>query len=192
MRQLLKNLFGPLLTRLASHASSPNKKDVFASLSKLLRNVKERPGKRGINIDVDFNLEKFIIFSDHHKGNKDHSDDFANNEPNYLAALDYYFQNKFTYINLGDAEELWKFSAQQVIPKNIKALQSEAKFHQEKKYYKTFGNHDVTWKNKIDVNIWFKNIFALPLPVWEGILLKTNVANNKETERSLYYLMPSM
>lgn len=166
---------GPLLTRLASNASAPDKTAVFKSLSRLLRNIKERPGKRGLSLEADFSTDKFIIFSDHHKGNKDHGDDFANNEPNYMAALEYYLINNFTYINLGDSEELWKYSPEQVISKNINALRAEAKFQQLNRYHKTFGNHDITWKNKLDVNRWFKDIFTLPLPVWEGILLKTNV-----------------
>lgn len=164
-----------MLTRLASNASAPDKTAVFKSLSRLLRNIKERPGKRGLSLEADFSTDKFIIFSDHHKGNKDHGDDFANNEPNYMAALEYYLINNFTYINLGDSEELWKYSPEQVISKNINALRAEAKFQQLNRYHKTFGNHDITWKNKLDVNRWFKDIFTLPLPVWEGILLKTNV-----------------
>lgn len=175
MRRFLKKLFGPLLTRLASNASAPDKVEVHKSLSRLLRNIKERPGKRGIVLDTDFTNESFIIFSDHHKGNKDHGDDFANNEPNYLAALGYYLTNKFIYINLGDAEELWKYKPEQVISKNIQSLKEEAKFQALGKYYKTFGNHDITWKNKLDVDLWFKDIFTLPLPVYEGILLKTAV-----------------
>lgn len=166
---------GPLLTRLASNASAPDKKEVFKSLSRLLRNIKERPGKRGLALEADFSTDKFIIFSDHHKGNKDHGDDFANNEPNYMAALEYYLINNFTYINLGDSEELWKYSPEQVISKNINVLRAEAKFQQLNRYHKTFGNHDITWKNKLDVNRWFKDIFTIPLPVWEGILLKSNV-----------------
>ncbi|MEP6596195.1 MAG: metallophosphoesterase [Ginsengibacter sp.] len=175
MKKLLKKLFGPLLTRLASNASAPDEKEVHKSLSRLLRNLKERPGKKGTVLNTDFSIDKFIIFSDHHKGNRDHGDDFANNESNYLAALDYYLLNKFTYINLGDSEELWKYTPEQVISKNLKALTAEAKFQERIKYYKTFGNHDITWKNKLDVDRWFKNIFALPLPVWEGILLKAKI-----------------
>ncbi len=175
MKKFLQKLLKPLLTRLASNASAPVKKEVHQSLSKLLRNLKERPGKRGINLNVDFTIDKFIIFSDHHKGNKDHGDDFANNESNYLAALDHYLQNKFTYINLGDSEELWKYTPEQVISKNITSLRAEAKFQEQGKYHRTFGNHDITWKNKFDVDIWFKDIFTLPLPVWEGILLKTKI-----------------
>ena len=82
--------------------------------------------------NVDFNANKFIIFSDHHKGNKDHGDDFAGNEKNYLAALDYYYSNQYHYINLGDSEELWKYKPGQVISKNMKALNSEARFHAQK------------------------------------------------------------
>ena len=175
LKKFLKKIFGPLLTRLASNASAPDKTEVHKSLSKLLRNIKERPGKKGIILNADFSTDKFIILSDHHKGNRDHGDDFANNEPNYLAALDYYLLHKFTYINLGDSEELWKYTPEQVISKNIKVLRMEAKFQEQGKYFKTFGNHDITWKSKLDVDKWFKNIFNLPLPVWEGILLKTTI-----------------
>src|SRR5437588_10937057 len=86
--------------------------------------------------------------------------------------MDHYLTNKFTYINLGDAEELWKYSPQQVISKNGASLKAERKFQDIEKYFKTYGNHDITWKNKLDVDFWFRNIFGLPLPVYEGILLK--------------------
>ena len=148
MRRFLKKILGPFLTRLASKASFPKRKDVFSSLSRLIRNIENNKGKKGLIINIDLTKDKFIIFSDHHKGNKDQGDDFANNEPNYLAALDYYLLNKFTYINLGDAEELWKYTPKEVIAKNILALRSEAKFQEQDKiegtcrYYKTFGNHD--------------------------------------------------
>ncbi|MEO6329988.1 MAG: metallophosphoesterase [Ginsengibacter sp.] len=173
MKQFLKKILGPLLTRLASNASEPVKQEVFKSLSGLLRNLRSFKGKKGIRLNVDFSTDKFIILSDHHKGNKDHGDDFANNEPNYLAALEYYLLNGFTYINLGDSEELWKYTPEEVISKNILALRAEAKFQEHQRYYKTFGNHDIIWKNEMDVDKWFKNIFTLPLPVLEGILLNT-------------------
>ena len=73
-------------------------------------------------LDTDSNEDKFIIFSDHHKGNKESGDDFASNEKNYLAALDYYFRNQFNYINLGDSEELWKYKPSEVIPKNMQGI----------------------------------------------------------------------
>jgi len=177
LKRFLKKILGPLLTRIASGASAPDKKDVFKSLSKLLNDLNKKKSNRGITLDVDFTKNKFIIFSDHHKGNKDPGDDFASNEKNYLAALDFYFNNHFNYINLGDSEELWKYKAGEVISKNGKALASEARFHEQKKFYKTFGNHDLTWKNKLDVDIWFRGIFILPLPVFEGLILKFKIDN---------------
>ena len=179
MRQLLKRLIGPWLTRMASNASDPDKKLVFKSLSRLLNTLKKHKTCKGIVLEVDFKKTPFIIFSDHHKGNKDQGDDFAGNERNYIAALDYYYSLRFTYINLGDSEELWKYTPGQVIPKNIPALKTEDKFRELDRYIKTFGNHDLTWKNKLDVNLWFKNIFSLPLNVWEGVLLKTKVHNKQ-------------
>ena len=134
-----------------------------------------KPGSRGIVLNADFSKEKYIIFSDHHKGNRDASDDFANNEPNYLAAMAYYHSNDFKYINLGDSEELWKYPPAEVISKNVSSLKAEAKFQETNSYYKTFGNHDLIWKNKLDVDLWFKNIFLLPLPVYEGILIHSTI-----------------
>ena len=176
MRKLLQQIFRPFFTWLGARmASAPVRKKVFSSLTRLFKSLEQYPGKRGTVLSVDFSRDKFIIFSDHHKGNKDSSDDFANNEPNYLAALAYYHANHFKYINLGDSEELWKYKPKEVIGKNVSALRAEAKFHETESYYKTFGNHDLIWKNKLDVDLWFRDIFSLPLPVLEGMLLKTKV-----------------
>ena len=178
MKRLLQKIFKPFFTWLAAKVSSaPVKTKVHRSLSRLLKSLNNKPGKRGIVLDVDFSTDKFIIFSDHHKGDKSASDDFENNEPNYLAALSYYYSNQYKYINLGDSEELWKFKPKDVIAKNVKSLQAESLFQKDNDYYKTFGNHDLIWKNQLDVNLWFKDIFPLPLPVHEGILLKTIVNN---------------
>jgi predicted phosphodiesterase len=173
LRKFLKKYLGPHLTRLASKASNPKREDVFNSLDKLLLSIETNKEDKGLIVEMDVTKDKFIIFSDHHKGNKDFGDDFASNEPNYLAALDYYLLNKYAYVNLGDAEELWKYGPKEVVSKNLPSFKAEAKFQEENRYYKTFGNHDLTWKNKLDVDIWFKEIFRLPLPIWEGIILKT-------------------
>ena len=45
------------------------------------------------------------------------------------------------------------------------------KSHLEK-FYKTFGNHDLMWKNKADVFIWLRKYFTLPLIINEGIVIK--------------------
>ena len=159
-------------------SAKPVRETVFKSLSKLYSSTK-KSNKRVCVLNIDA-ADKFIIFSDQHKGNRDYADDFAGNEFNYLKALEYYHSQNFSFINLGDSEEIWKYTVEEVLPKNEKAFAAEAAF-QPNKYFKTFGNHDIIWKNKWDVERLLKNYFALPLPVYEGIILKTTVANEALT-----------
>ena len=67
-----------------------------------------------------------------------------------------------------------KYKPNQVLPNNEKAFAAEAAF-QPNNYFKTFGNHDLIWKNKIDVEMLLKKYFTMPLPVYEGIILKADI-----------------
>lgn len=177
MRKLLQFLLRKPLTWMANAlASSPKKEMVYRSLSKLYRRSATENNKHLKVIHTDLTTAKFIILSDQHKGNKSWADDFSSNEKNYIAALEYYNEQQYSFINLGDCEELWKFSAKEIIEANAKSLEAEKAF-QPLRYFKTFGNHDLIWKNKIDVDLLLKDVFLLPLPVYEGIVLK-----NKNTE----------
>ena len=160
-------------------SAKPEKEAVFKSLSKLYNSAKKN-SKRVCSVTINTATDKFIIFSDQHKGNRDHADDFANCEFNYLKALAYYRQQNFSFINLGDSEELWKYNVENILPKNEKAFAAEAAFLPNN-YFKTFGNHDIIWKNKWDVENYLKKYFTLPLPVYEGIILKTNISNQPLT-----------
>ncbi|MFN8242697.1 MAG: metallophosphoesterase [Ferruginibacter sp.] len=175
MRKLLQYLLRKPLTWLANTLSgAPQKEAVFRSLGRLYRLAQTKKNRRVIVLDILQN-DSFIIFSDQHKGNKDSADLFARSEDNYIAALEYYHARCFAYINLGDCEELWKYKPEEVLPKVRKALAAEAAFQQDKKYFRTFGNHDLIWKNSWDVKRLLKGDFSLPLPVPEGILLRTAV-----------------
>jgi UDP-2,3-diacylglucosamine pyrophosphatase LpxH len=180
MRKILQYLLKRPLTWMANSLSAkPEKEAVFKSLSKLYNSAKTN-SKRVCSIPFDITKDKFIIFSDQHKGNRDTADDFANNEINYLKALDYYNLQHFSFINLGDSEELWKYTAEEVLPNNEKAFAAEAAF-QPTRYYKTFGNHDLIWKNKIDVDRLLVPYFTMPLPVCEGIILKIIIGDEPLT-----------
>ena len=50
---------------------------------------------------------KFIVFSDCHRGDNSFADDFANNRNIYFHALKHYYNEGFTYCELGDGDELW-------------------------------------------------------------------------------------
>jgi predicted phosphodiesterase len=171
MRKLLQYIFKKPLTWVGNTLSAkPEKEAVFKSLTRLYNSSKKN-SKRVCSIFIDASKDRFIIFSDQHKGNRDYADDFTHNEFNYLKALEYYRQQKFSFINLGDSEELLKYNAEELLPKNEKAFAAEAAF-QPNNYYKTFGNHDILWKNKWDAERLLKKYFTLPLPVYEGIILK--------------------
>ena len=51
---------------------------------------------------------RYAVFSDCHRGTGKANDNFLQDEYLYLAALRYYFQRGFAYIELGDGDELWE------------------------------------------------------------------------------------
>lgn len=172
MRKLLQRLLKKPVTRLAQKiSSSPDKKQVFASLSDLLEKVKKESS--GICVPFELSTGKFIIFSDQHKGARDAADDFRVAEKNYIAALNYYLENNFTMIALGDCEELWENKPDVVMKTNQADLQLEAKFLEHDRYYRIYGNHDLEWKYEFQQTLYLKKTFGNKLKVYEGIALIT-------------------
>ena len=54
------------------------------------------------------NASKIIFFSDIHRSDKSVDDEFAFNEALFLHALSRYYHAGFTYIELGDGDDLWQ------------------------------------------------------------------------------------
>ncbi len=172
MRRILQYLLKRPLTWMANYlAASPKKEIVINSLTALYETSKEISNPRIKVIETNLQKERFIIFSDQHKGNRSWADDFGICEKNYVAALTQYNLLKFTFINLGDSEELWKFKIQDIIPANTEAFKAESAY-QPGRYLKTFGNHDLLWKNRLDVELNLSKIFTMPLHVYEGVVLR--------------------
>jgi hypothetical protein len=87
MRKLLQYLFKRPLTWMANTLSAkPEKKTVFASLSRLYNSSKKN-GKKVCPLFIDAARDKFIIFSDQHKGNRDKADDFTGCELSYRTGI---------------------------------------------------------------------------------------------------------
>ena len=172
MRKILQYFLKRPLTWMANKlAASPQQEVVFKSLTELYQQGIDGVGNQVKIITVDLAKDKFIILSDQHKGNKSWADDFNISEPNYLAALTFYNQQEFHFINLGDSEELWKFKVTELLPQNEKSLLAEAAFHPHR-YTKTFGNHDIIWKDKFAVAFYLKKYFTPTPIIYEGIILK--------------------
>ncbi|HRD58808.1 MAG TPA: metallophosphoesterase [Ferruginibacter sp.] len=174
MRKLLQYLLKKPLTWMANKlAASPRPDMVSSSLTQLYNRCVTLKGSDVELVDINASTARFIIFSDQHKGNKSWADDFNQSEPTYLAALNYYNKDGYSFINLGDSEELWKFKAADILPQNEKTFAAEAAFFPSR-YFKTFGNHDIVWKDKFAVNFYLKKYFGVAPVVTEGIVLRDN------------------
>lgn len=172
MRKILLFLLRrPLLWLNDFLSKAPKRDNVFKSLSELYTSNNTLL-TRLKTIEIDLLTGRFIIFSDQHKGNKSYADDFASNEKNYLAALNYYNSQNYYFINLGDSEELWKFGMADILKNNEPALKTEAAFYPNR-YCKTFGNHDIIWKDPVAVALYLNKYFGLKFPVYEGVILKS-------------------
>lgn len=172
MRKILQYLLRRPLTWMGNKlAASPRQEMVYSSLSQLYKRGLEEKDNDVKLLEIDLQKDRFIIFSDQHKGNKSWADDFNASESNYVAALSHYYKDGYNFICLGDAEELWKFQAADLLPKNGKALAAEAAFYPER-LYKTYGNHDIIWKDPFAVSFYLKKYFGSPLKIYEGIILK--------------------
>lgn len=174
----LKRLLTPTVIKLANKWSSrPNKKRVNNALSKLYQKIITNPGKRGLVIPLNAKKDKFIIFSDQHKGTRNSADIFASSEKNYIAALDHYDKQMFTYINLGDSEELWGNTFLSVKKPNKATFETEKKFIKRNAFIKIFGNHDLYWDNDPLAAISLMQIYGQAIRIYEGVVLEGIVKN---------------
>lgn len=94
---------------------------------------------------------KYIVMSDCHRGNGTAGDEFAHNSLIYKCALEYYLKEGFTYIELGDAEELWENDDfEQIYITHTSVYDLLRRFHDpdpaKTRYLKVFGNHDEVWQ----------------------------------------------
>lgn len=92
---------------------------------------------------------RLIFFSDCHRGDNSWADDFTRNRQLFLHALNYYYHQGFTYIEVGDGDELWKnrhFS--QIRHAHGEIFDLLKAFHAKERLYMIFGNHDMIKKSK--------------------------------------------
>jgi UDP-2,3-diacylglucosamine pyrophosphatase LpxH len=92
---------------------------------------------------------KLVFISDVHRGDGTYFDSLLPNENIYFTALKYYFKNDFTYVEVGDGDELWKnknYNEIAYIYEEVFRLFN--KFNKDNRLYMIYGNHDIMKKNK--------------------------------------------
>lgn len=122
---------------------------------------------------------RLIVMSDMHRGDGTGADDFAHNSLLYKCALGYYLENGFTYIELGDAEELWENKTfAQIYITHTSVYEQLAQFHhpdpERTRYIKIWGNHDLKWENSENINNMLGGLFP-GIRVYEAALLEEHI-----------------
>ncbi|HXH99286.1 MAG TPA: metallophosphoesterase [Sphingobacteriaceae bacterium] len=159
------------------YSSRPVKERVYDALTALYAHIQKEPGKKGLYLQME-KEDKFIIFSDQHKGARNYADDFALAERNYIAALSFYNDCSYQYISLGDSEELWENLLDQVIKHNKETFEAEKLLLQRQAFIKIFGNHDLYWDNDPLAQLNLHNIYGEKLKIYEGAILKADINGN--------------
>ncbi len=97
-----------------------------------------------MNID---DSTKLVIMSDCHRGAGDNYDNFIKNKNIFLGALSYYYHHDFTYIELGDGDEMWEVkNYKSIIEEYIDVFKKMKKFHDSNRLFMIYGNHDIKKK----------------------------------------------
>jgi len=169
----------PVLRLTERFSSNPDRARIFTALSDLLSRILNGDDDKGLVVPFDIETGKFIIFSDQHKGGKNGADDFAICEPAYVEALEYYHQNGYHLISLGDSEELWENTLTAVRKSHKPAFEKEKAFIPRNAFIKVFGNHDLHWANDPLAPFQLKEIYHYDVPIYEGVVLQTKIKDKR-------------
>ncbi len=109
-------------------------------LDKLLKRAKVVPVK---------NSTKMVIMSDIHRGINNVNDNFHKNKLLYEKALKHYYKKRFTYVELGDGDDMWEVSNyHQIITTYLDTFKILKKFYLSNRLLMIYGNHDICKRNK--------------------------------------------
>jgi len=129
---------------------------------------------------------KFIIMSDCHRGDNKFSDEFAPNKSIYLHALKHYLDKEFTYIELGDGDELWEVADfSRIVSANQNVFRLLKEFHDRQKLIMIYGNHDLKKRDQdfIDKHMhqWHNKEINQTEVLFPGIVMHESVVLKPDT-----------
>ncbi|MBN2199069.1 MAG: metallophosphoesterase family protein [Candidatus Aminicenantes bacterium] len=97
---------------------------------------------------------RYVLFSDLHRGTGDRADDFRVNRRLFEAALTYYNRRRFTYIEIGDGDELIENGGLALIVRTYgRVFRLLERFHADGRLIYLVGNHNLQmnslrWRNR--------------------------------------------
>ena len=93
------------------------------------------------------NCCRYCLISDCHRGDGSSNDNFLKNQNRYFTALKHYYASGFTYIELGDGDELWENRRMsQIVEIHSNVFWLLSLFHRQNRLYLLYGNHDMEKK----------------------------------------------
>lgn len=103
---------------------------------------------------------KYIFFSDVHRGDDSVSDEFTRNQNVFVHALNYYYKNGYSYVEVGDGDELWEYPTF----KHIRLAHTDVfivlkKFFDADRFVMIYGNHNIYLKSKSFVSENYYNFY---------------------------------
>jgi UDP-2,3-diacylglucosamine pyrophosphatase LpxH len=140
---------------------------------------------------VDFDDDsKIVLISDCHRGDGTYADGFLKNQSIYNAALEHYYTNNYTYIEIGDGDELWENKSMSAIVNVHKdTFMLLTRFYSAGRFMMIYGNHDIVKKKYQEKRVrvfrycdaslrecvsMFQN-----MPVYEGVVLDYKKTGDK-------------
>lgn len=151
----------------------------------------EKVYKNASILSYDSN-SKFIIMSDCHRGQGNAGDNFLPNQILYYGALEYYLQNGFTYIELGDGDELWENRRMKpIVEVHSDAFWMLSNFYKDNRLYMLYGNHDIIKKRKgymsRHCNSYYCENTKQDIPLLEGIdVLEGLILENSQRKERIF------
>lgn len=135
---------------------------------------------------------RFVFLSDLHRGTNSWADDSSQNQTLVFYALTHYYEHNFTYIEVGDGDELMENTNFEEIKRahsHIYWLMS--KFYADGRLYLLFGNHNMQWRNpewaRRELSEYYDEVTREPRPLFpdisvhEGLLL-----HHTETDQRIF------
>ncbi len=116
---------------------------------------------------------RIIFFSDCHRGDNSRSDAFARNEGLFLQALGHYYRHGFTYVEVGDGDELWqnrRFGA--VREAHGRTFDLLHRFNRERRLHLLLGNHDIQGNSR-------HRMEKDGIPVHESLILQHTTSDQR-------------
>ncbi len=96
---------------------------------------------------------RLVFFSDCHRGDRSCRDAFAPNEKLFLRALDHYFRRGFSYVEVGDGDELWQNRRfRDILGAHRPVFDLLHRFDHQGRLQIITGNHDVSLRWQRTVN----------------------------------------